>query len=394
MARPERVIDAATHSEVELLRRYASTGMDLDIRGPNNTTALHEAVRGRYDDCVRILVEHGASVNVVDSSGKTPLSYARDLEVTAIIKYLLSKHAGIHAMQSVLKGHESDVRGVIFSADGQYILSESIDSTVRLWDVDTGMTRVTTPKTQLETIWNGRCGKNVHVFLIDDLGSTVSEAYGQRMSVQCLSAYAEPHFHYAKLRFPWLDCISVNKGPTISEVLCGKDRFQPWVPVLRTPCLSPEVIQIADRMVHRFGSTVFIPMMRSRLSFDAGRYSALTVSPDSNWLATTSRFNLEIWTLSERGDRDLVFTHVTSLPRSVVFSADSKRIAVLECFDNVKVFEVSSGNQTHILRPQNAARPHAAPPDYWKDASALAFSPNGRLLASACSDNTLRLWKL
>ena len=55
-------------------------------------TALLIATMEGYNDFVKLLVENGANVNIVDSSENSPLFYASEKGYTEIVEILL--HAG------------------------------------------------------------------------------------------------------------------------------------------------------------------------------------------------------------------------------------------------------------------------------------------------------------
>jgi WD40 repeat protein len=65
---------------------------------------------------------------------------------------------------------------------------------------------------------------------------------------------------------------------------------------------------------------------------------------------------------------------------SVAFSPDGKLLASGSEDDTVKLWDVASGRELQTLRG------HAG------NVSSVAFSPDGKLLASGSSDGIIRLW--
>lgn len=422
---PTALLDAAARGQIDLLRRFISADTDLDLPGTNNTTALHEAVRGRHESCVRILIEHGASVNVVDFSGKTPLSYARDVGDTAVVQYLLDNHAGLQPTKSVLKGHKGCVRDVIFSKDGQFILSEAVDGTLRLWDVDTGLTRVTTPKSELEAVWTGDCNAAVAVLMSEDsdnipLTGDVLLVQGALWPYMC-------HWHQVNFRFPSSQDNAIAIFPMISQIACTHgSTVYCWTTSLRRPCHDQDA---QDRLpdnntVYSLGSPIIADhesckddtgdvnihfVTREQHPLDAKSLEVMVVSPDGNLLATIPKRVsqvqniqcLDIWRLSvvehspDKRQADLLFSAKRlSEPRHMVFSADSKRVAILSSWDTVTIFDILSGSKTHEFAMRHAYTVHVPQRFSRATNTALAFSRNGRLLASACTDYTIRLFEV
>jgi WD40 repeat protein len=62
-------------------------------------------------------------------------------QVPQTVEALLGRDAEWDACRSVLEGHSSSVRAVVFSPDGQLVASASGDSTVRVWETATGACR-------------------------------------------------------------------------------------------------------------------------------------------------------------------------------------------------------------------------------------------------------------
>src|SRR5262249_61079967 len=66
-------------------------------------------------------------------------------------------------------------------------------------------------------------------------------------------------------------------------------------------------------------------------------------------------------------------------------SPDSKRVAVTERDNAVRVYEVESGKRMHswVVKLNNP---------YENYTSAVAFSPDGKLIAAGATDHLIRLW--
>lgn len=63
----------------EMLSLFISKGVDINAGDKNKLTALYSMVMEANPDRVRLLLRHGALVDVRDSAGRTPLDIAKQL---------------------------------------------------------------------------------------------------------------------------------------------------------------------------------------------------------------------------------------------------------------------------------------------------------------------------
>jgi len=72
-----------------IVRILLDSGVDINERDRDGSTALHLAVQMRQDAVIRLLLEEGASTNVKDCSGKTPMHLAIYANFETGLKILL-----------------------------------------------------------------------------------------------------------------------------------------------------------------------------------------------------------------------------------------------------------------------------------------------------------------
>ena len=67
-------------------------GEDVDIRsGYDQSTALHWVAWYNSTDVIEVLLKHGASTNIKNSEGRTPVDVARSWKYEAAVR-LLERH--------------------------------------------------------------------------------------------------------------------------------------------------------------------------------------------------------------------------------------------------------------------------------------------------------------
>lgn len=78
-----------------LTKGWFSKAADINFRFDNNETALHIAMTKADENCVKFLLDNGASINAVNNNGKTPLMKAIKLKHIKIANLLIDSGADI-----------------------------------------------------------------------------------------------------------------------------------------------------------------------------------------------------------------------------------------------------------------------------------------------------------
>ena len=90
------LIEAAHFGNIELLNLLLRNGVDPNLSGRSETSALSSAVEKQNKKVVTTLIKAGADPNLVDRSRLTPLSRAVDSRDKEIVKILIEAGASIH----------------------------------------------------------------------------------------------------------------------------------------------------------------------------------------------------------------------------------------------------------------------------------------------------------
>jgi WD40 repeat protein len=123
------------------------------------------------------------------------------------------------------------------------------------------------------------------------------------------------------------------------------------------------------------------------LTGDAGPVSALAFSSDGKWLAVASGASgrpaeLALYSISSSGPHAVALLRRIHAHRDLIFgvsfSPDGKTIVTCSYDRLVKLWDVASGKERHVLKDHSDA------------VYAVAFSPDGKLMASASADRAIK----
>ena len=310
-------------------------------------------------------------------------------------------------LRSTLTGHGSDINMVAFSPDGSKLASASDDSLAKIWDARTGKELA---------VLKGHSDKVLALSFAPDgkrLATCGYDGTVKLWTLETLGAGTVVQPSMTLTHQPRVFGVAFSPdGRLVASA--GKDRtLRLWDAVsgkLRATleghkdALTPVAFSPNGRLLASGSDDTTIklwdPATGHELATLAGHkdfVEALAFSPDGRFLASGSRDStVRLWevaalaTAASSGDtlasparaiaEWTVFKGHTDQVSSVAFTPDGKTLASASSDHTAKLWDVVRGQEQVTLRGHTGRL------------YSVAFSPDGKLLASGGADATIRLW--
>ena len=258
------------------------------------------------------------------------------------------------------RGHSADVLTLAWSPGGQYIATGSLDATVQVWNPINGAT-LYTYRGQSEAIF--------------DLAWSPE---GTRIA----SASSD-----GTVRI-W-DALTGNNIVTYT----GPSSLRGGIAASNAVAWSPDGLSLA---IGGLGPAVLIDTTTGKIlgyyGPDSGQAHAVAFSPDGKYLAIgRDNTTVEVWDVATKTNAYIYNGHTGDV-FTLDWSPDGKRIASGGADATVQAWDALTGSNAYTYRGHLDY--------YWghftsgQEIDTLAWSPDGKQIASGSTDNTVQVWQV
>jgi len=284
------------------------------------------------------------------------ISASRD---KSILVWKLTREEGNYGVpRKALKGHSHFISDVVISSDGQFALSGSWDSTLRLWDLNTG--------------------------------NTTRRFVGHEKDVLSVAFSADNR-----------QIVSGSRDKTIKlwntlgecKYTIKEDSHTEWVSSVRfSPNTQNPVIVSAgwDKLVKVWNLQHC--KLRNHLGRHTGYLNTVTVSPDGSLCASGGKDGTTmLWDLNE--GEHLYSLDAGDVINALVFSPNRYWL-VAATNQAIKIWDLESKSVVDEFKPEPPEVPELGKRGLAPFPISLAWSADGNTLFSGYTDNKIRVWQV
>ncbi|KAG8743389.1 hypothetical protein FRC10_012115 [Ceratobasidium sp. 414] len=295
-----------------------------------------------------------------------------------------------------LKGHKQGVTSVAFAPNSRWIVSCSGDKTIRVWDAETGEVRLNPLKghsrpvlsvafsPDSRRIVSGSADNSVRVWDAETGEPAYKPLQGHTDYVRSVSFSPDGRWIVSGADDYTLRIWGAQTGAAVSEPLKGHSH---WV---ISVAFSPDSRHIAscsrDNTVRIWNAETGAAVLQP-LRGHSNWVRSIAFSPDGRRLASSSEDGtIRIWD-AQTGDLvlDSLDSHSNSV-QSVAFSLDGRRVVSGSKDKTMRIWDVVGGGSSGAVRGSITSKGHSGV------VCSVGFSSNGRYVVSGSDDGTVRIW--
>merc|ERR1712000_671028 len=300
------------------------------------------------------LVGHKGDVTAIATSSENPdmiLTASRDK--TIIMWSLTRDDASFGYPKRILHGHNGFVSDVVVSSDGQFALSASWDKTLRLWDLNTGLTT---------RRFVGHTSDVLSVSFSADSRQIVSGSRDR--TIKLWNTLGECKFNITdKGHTDWVSCVRFSPNPQNPVIVSAG-----WDKLVKVWELASCRIQ-TDHIGH------------------TGYINTVTISPDGSLCASGGKDGTTmLWDLNE--SKHLYSLQAGDEIHALVLSPNRYWLCAATT-SSITIFDLEKKNKVDELKPDYVEKGKKSQEPY---CVSLVWSADGQTLFSGYTDNKIRAW--
>jgi len=303
-----------------------------------------------------VLSGHSGWVTSIATSPENPdmiLTGSRD---KTVFVWQLTREDGEYGYpKRILHGHNGFVSDVVISSDGQFALSASWDKTLRLWDLNTGLTTCRF------------VGHEKDVLSVSFSADNRQIVSGSRdKTIKLWNTLGECKYEIKdEGHTEWVSCVRFSPNPMNPVIVSAG-----WDKVVKVWELSKCKLR-----TNHFGHTGYI--------------STVTVSPDGSLCASGGKDGITmLWDLNEDG-KHLYSLEAGDIINALCFSPNRYWLCAATA-SAVRIFDLESKSLVDELKPSFDLSAKATQPQ----CVSVAWSAQGDTLFCGYTDNIIRVFSV